>query len=190
MEELSKMYIVSSKSGVTKMVAITLALIIVVGGVVAAYIMLKPPSLSQTTYYTHTVDYTTMMNPRSDYWNITVTKPYTAVLNDSMTVSSVNQYLMIAGLSSSIMNVWAVLYQNSTYFQYVTWDVNGNEVNSGWLNCSNGLVQVIVTTTTITFTGTTSFTSNVPFQNLSEVWTANSDGDFNSGELYIKLTTT
>jgi hypothetical protein len=188
--ELSNMRIVSSKSGVTKMVVITLAVIIAVGGVVAAYIMLKSPSLSPTPSYTHTVDYTTMMNPRSDYWNITVTKPYEVILNDSMTVSSVNQYLMITGLSSSIMNVWTVLYRNSTYFQYVTWDANGNQVDSGWLNCNNGIVKVVVTATTITFTGASSFTSNILFKNLGEVWTANSDGAFNGGELYMILTIT
>jgi hypothetical protein len=189
------MCIISSKSGVTKMVVIALVVIIVVGGIVAAYIVLQSPLLSPTstpkpTPNTHTVNYTTMTRPRNDYWNITVTNPYTVKLNDSMTVSSGNQYLMITGLSSSIMNVWAVLYQNSTYFQYVTWNASGNQVDSGWLNCNNGIVQVVVTTTTITFTGTASFTSNIPFQNLGEVWTANSDGAFNGGELYMTLTKT
>jgi hypothetical protein len=186
------MCIVSSKSGVTKIVVIALAVIIVVGGIVAAYIVLQLPSPSPTPSpmpNMHTVDYTLMIHPRNDYWNITVTKPYTVILNDSMTASSGNQYLMITGLSISRMNVWTVLYQNSTYFQYVTWDVNGNEVDSGWLNCNNGLAQVVVTTTTITFTGASSFTSNIPFQNLGEVWTANSDGAFNGGELYMTLNT-
>jgi hypothetical protein len=126
----------------------------------------------------------------NDYWNIIVTSPYTIVLNDSMTVSSGDQYLQVVGLSSSISNTWAVLYQNSTYFQYVTWDDQGNQIDSSWLNCNNGIVQVDVTTTTITFTGTSSFTSNVPFVSLGQIWTANADGDFNGGELDMTLTIT
>jgi hypothetical protein len=126
----------------------------------------------------------------NDYWNIIVTSPYTIVLNDSMTVSSGDQYLQVVGLSSSISNTWAVLYQNSTYFQYVTWDDQGNQIDSSWLNCNNGIVQVDVTTTTITFTGASSFTSNVPFVSLGQIWTANADGDFNGGELDMTLTIT
>jgi hypothetical protein len=187
------MRIISSKSGVMKMVVVAVVVIIVVGGIVAAYIMLQLPSSSlppSPTYNMHVVDYTTMMSPRNDYWNITVRKPYTFMLNDSMTVSGRNQYLMITGLSGSVLNVWTVLYQNSTYFQYVTWDASGNEVDSGWLNCNNGLVEVSVTATTVTFTGISAFTSNIPFRSLGEIWTANSDGVFNGGELSMTLNIT
>jgi len=193
------MYVVVSNSGVTKIAVIALVVIIMIGGIIAAYILIPQHSQSLNPTptptpsplpKTHTVNYTTMTQPRNDYWNITATKPYTVMLNDSMTVSSPNQYLMITGLSSSLTNVWTVLYQNSTYFQYTSWDVNGNQVDSGWLRCNNGLVQLVVTATTITFTGTTSFTSNIPFRNLGEIWTANADGVFNGGELYVKLTMT
>lgn len=193
------MYVVVSNSGVTKIVVIALVVIIMIGGIIATYILIPQHSQSLNPTptptpsplpKTHTVNYTTMTQPRNDYWNITATKPYTVILNDSMTVSSPNQYLMITGLSSSITNVWTVLYQNSTYFQYTSWDVNGNQVDSGWLKCNNGLVQLVVTATTITFTGTTSFTSSIPFRNLGEIWTANADGVFNGGELYVKLTIT
>jgi hypothetical protein len=193
------MHIISSKLGLMKMVVIALVVIIVVVGVIATYIVLlrhsNSPTLTPTPTSapiakTHAVNYTTMIDPGNDYWNITATKPYTVKLNDSMTVSSPNQYLMVTGLSSSITNVWTVLYKNSTDFQFISWDVNGNEVDSGWLSCNNGLVQLIVTNTTITFSGTTSFTSNIPFTNLDEIWTANSDGAFNSGELHITLTIT
>jgi hypothetical protein len=189
------MYIASSKSGVTKMIVIALVVIIVVGGIAAAYVALHRPSPSPTPTpmsYTHTVDYTTMMRTGNgnDYWNISVTQPYVVLLNDSMTVSSSGQWLQVTGLSSNITGVWCVLYQNSTYFQYTTWNASGNQVDSGWLNCNNGIAQVVVTATTITFTGTTSFTSNIPFKNLGKVWTANCDGAFNGGELHIKLTIT
>jgi hypothetical protein len=140
---------------------------------------------------THTVDYTTMMQPNpDDYWNITVTSPYTVVLNDSMTVSSGDQWLQIGAFTSSIDGTWQVSYQNSTYFQYTTWDADGDQLDQGWLNCNNGIVQVDVSATTITFTGASSFTSNVPFVNLGEVWTANADGIFNGGELDMTLTIT
>ena len=141
--------------------------------------------------YTHVVTYATLMQPRNenDYWNINATNPYTITLNDSMTASG-DQYLQVVGLSNNTINTWEVLYQNSTYFQYTTWDAQGNQLDSAWLNCNNGIVQVTVTGTTITFEGTASFTSNVPFAALGEVWTANADGTFTSGELDLILTTT
>jgi hypothetical protein len=140
---------------------------------------------------THTVDYTTMMQQNeNDYWNISVTRPYTVMLNDSMTVSSGDQYLQVVGLTGDINNTWEVLYQNSTYFQYITWDDQGNQIDSGWLNCDNGIVQITVTDASITFTGTTSFTSPIPFVDLGQIWTANADGIFDGGELDMTLTIT
>jgi hypothetical protein len=47
-------------------------------------------------------------------------------------------------------------------------------------------VQVVVTNTAITFIGTSSATSNVPFTNLGQIATSNGDGDFNGGELKIE----
>lgn len=125
----------------------------------------------------------------NDYWNITVGSPYIIVLNDSMTVTSGDQDLQVVGLTSDTSNTWEILYQNSTYFQYVTWNSQGNQIDSGWLNCSNGIVNVTVTDNTLTFTGTTSFTSNIAFTDLGQIWTANADGDFNGGELDMNLTT-
>lgn len=103
-------------------------------------------------------------------------------------IANGDQYLQVVGLSNSTSNTWEVLYQNSTYFQYTTWDAQGNQLDSAWLNCNNGIVQVTVTATTITFEGTSSFTSNVSFADLGEIWTANAGGNFSGGELDMALT--
>jgi len=104
-----------------------------------------------------------------------------------MTVTDGDQYLQVVGLTNDTSNTWEVMYQNSTYFEYVTWDNQGNQIDSGWLNCDSGIVQITVTDTDITFTGTSSFTSLAPFVDLGQIWTANADGSFNSGELNINL---
>jgi hypothetical protein len=129
-----------------------------------------------------------MQQNENDYWNISATSPYTVILNDSMTVSSGDQYLQVVGLTDDINNTWEVLYQNSTYFQYITWDNQGNQIDSGWLSCNSGIVQITVTATTITFTGTTTSASSIPFVNLGQIWTANADGVFDGGELDMTVT--
>ena len=132
-----------------------------------------------------------MMQPDdNDYWSVSVTSPsYTVELNDSMTVSSGNQYLQVEGLTSDINTTWVVSYLNSTYFEYCTFNSQGNQLSSGWLNCTNGIVYVEVNGTSITFIGTTSFTQNVNFVNLGQIWTTNADGSFDGGELEITVST-
>jgi hypothetical protein len=137
---------------------------------------------------TRTVDYTTMISPSTDYWNLTVTSPYIVTLNDSMTVSSGDQYLIIEGESynGNIGVIWQVWFLNATYYHYET-DVYGQTPNSGYAYCNNGLVQVSVTNTAIAFIGTTSISFNVPFENLDFVLTRNGDGIFNGGNLSIRV---
>jgi hypothetical protein len=183
-----------TRLGVTRMVVIALVAIIVAGGAMAAYIALKPspaPTPTPTpspTSKTHTVDYTMLISPGEDYWNLTVTSPYTATLNDSMTVSSGDQYLIIEGenYNGNIGVIWQVWFLNATYYYYET-DVHGQTLNSGYGYCNNGLVQVSVTNTAITFRGTTSTSFNVPFENLDFVLTRNGDGNFNGGKLSINV---
>ena len=197
------MCIVSSKLGVTRMVVIALVVIIVVGGVVAAYIAFKlspaptptPTPTPSPMPKTHTVDWTTMANHQTDFWNITITNPYTVVLNDTMTVSSGNQLLEIDGVPSGGQGVegtwapmWIVHFVNNTTFDFFIYATNGSMVNSGYnLPCS-GIVQVVVTATQITVIGTSPVTSNIPFENLVQIVTVNDGGNFNGGHLDITLT--
>jgi hypothetical protein len=180
------MRIVSSKSGVTKMVIIALVVIIVVGGIIAAYITLHPSTSSLST---HIVDWTKMANYQTDFWNISLTSSYVVVLNDSMTVLNGSQYLDITGHNSSsgsTEGVWEVEFINSTYFHYCTF-ISGVTHDSGNLGCPNGIVQVSVTNVSIMFAGISSFTSNQTFENLGKITTVNDDGNFNGGELGIDV---
>ncbi len=111
--------------------------------------------------------------------------PYTVTLNDSMTVSGGEQYLGINGFGSNGL-VWFVVFVNSTYLEYGTF-VNGTTVNSGNLNCTSGIAQVVVDNATITFIGSSTFISNISFQNLEQIQTMNGDGSFNGGELDISI---
>jgi len=120
-----------------------------------------------------------------DCWNVTMTNPYTVSLNDSMTVSSGEQYLGVNGFGSNGLT-WFVVFINSTYLYYET-VVNGSAVDSGYLNCVNGIAQVTVDAQTISFIGSTTFTSNVDFQSLNQIQTLNGDGSFNGGELDITV---
>jgi len=188
-EELeSKMCIVSSKFGLTRMVVIALVVIIVVGGLVTVYIELKPsPTLTPKT---HLVNWTTMANYTTDLWNLTADSNYQITLNDTMTVSRGNQYLEIDARNSTSNGayIWAVWFKNATYFTYTTY-VPGqysNPQDFGGLNCNKGIATITVTNTSITFTGTSSFTSHVRFQNLAQIQTSNGDGNFNGGELSIE----
>jgi hypothetical protein len=186
------MCVVSSKLGVTRMVVIALVVIIVVGGVVAAYIAFKPPSPTSTpTPKTHMVDWTTMANYITDVWNVTVDSNYQVTLNDTMTVSSGNQYLEIDARNSTDNGayIWAVWFKNATYFTYTTYIPGqfSNPQDFGGLNCNNGIVTITVTNTSITFVGSSSFTSYVSFRNLAQIRTENGDGNFNGGELNIEV---
>ena len=181
------MCVVPSKLGVTRMVVIALVVIIVLGGILAAYIALKSSSPSSTL--SHVVPWQEMANYTIDYWNVTAIQPYTVTLNDSMTVSSGAQWLLISAYNSSGLpmgQIWYAEFANNTQFYYATF-VNNNRQDVGSLNCNNGIVTVVVTGTSITFTGTSSFTSHVPFSNLDHITTGNDDGNFNSGELNLDL---
>jgi hypothetical protein len=157
------------------------------GGTVATYIALRSSSPYPTL--SHTVPWQEMANYKIDYWNVTATKAYTLILNDSMTVSSGAQWLLISTYNSSSLpmeQIWYVEFANNTRFYYATF-VNNNQQDVGSLNCSNGMATVVVTDTSITFTGTSSFTSHVPFSNLDHVTIGNDDGKFNGGELNLNL---
>ena len=139
---------------------------------------------------THTVPWTTMMQPNdNDYWNVSASIPYNVILTDSMTTVGSEQYLQVEGLSQGTQSLWTALFQNSTCFLFYTFDNQGNQVDSGQLDCPNGIVTVSVNATSITFyAGLQSiFVSTVASQNLGEIWTTNADGDFNGGELTITV---
>jgi hypothetical protein len=176
------------------MLVIVLVVIVigVVGGVTAVYVLvLQPPSSSASpSGNTHTVDWATIAAYQTDFWNITMTNPYTVDLEDSMTVSSGSQWLSIqANNSTQTQNraVWQIYFMSSSSFQYTTFSSNGSTLDRGRLGCTDGRVQVVVTNTTITFIGTTSATSNIPFTTLGQIATSNGDGDFNGGELKINV---
>lgn len=178
---------VFSKLGVTKMAIIALAVIIIMGGILVAYIALKSSSPYPTL--SHVVSWQEMANYTLDYWNATATHPYTVTLNDSMTVSSSAQWLLISAYNSSSLpmeQIWYVEFENNTRFYYATF-VNNNQKDAGSLNCNNGIVTIIVTNTSITFTGTSSFISHVSFSNLEHITTGNDDGIFTGGELNLDL---
>jgi hypothetical protein len=106
-----------------------------------------------------------MEDYQTDLWNITTTDTYTVTLNDSMTVLSGNQVLDIHGFNNSAGTwgaTWEVVFLNSSYVYYCTF-ISGNALDWGNLGCLNGIVQVVVTNTSITFVGTSSFTSNLTF---------------------------
>lgn len=181
------MCVVSSKLGVRKMVVIALVVIIILGGILVAHIALKSSSPHPTL--SHVVSWQEMANYTLDYWNVTATEPYTVTLDDSMIVSSSAQWLLISAYNSSSLpmeQVWYVEFENKTQFYYATF-VNNNQKDAGSLNCNNGIVTVIVTNTSITFTGTSSFTSYVSFSNLERITTGNDDGIFTGGELNLDL---
>jgi len=139
------------------------------------------PTPTQSPSNTHRVAYTTMMTGNEiDYWNVSVSGSYTLTLNDTMTVTSGSQYLLISGLNSG-STIWSVTYLTSNTYQ-----IGGNSTT---FNCVNGIVYVIVNNNTITFIGTTSYTETVSSQTLTQVRTANGDGNFNSKELDMTLTT-
>jgi hypothetical protein len=130
-----------------------------------------------------------MANYQTDFWSITVTNPYTVTLNDSMTVSSGDQWLTITAYGTS-SSIWSVVFMNQTCFEYRTTIpvVGGCQYDSGYLGCDGGIVQVVVSGTAITYTGTISHVSNVTFTIPAQIQTLNGDGNFNGGELDTTLT--
>jgi hypothetical protein len=181
------MRIVSSKLGVTKTyVAVALAVIIAVGGIVVAYLAFRPSKSPMPG--THTVDWITMANYKTDLWNITVTNPYSVTLNDSMMVSSGDQWLTVTAYGTS-PSIWSVVFMNNTYFEYRTTIpvVGGYQYDHGNLGCNDGLVYIVVNSTAITYVGITSHVSNATFTSLAQIRTLNGDGNFNGGELNIDV---
>jgi hypothetical protein len=69
-----------------------------------------------------------------------------------------------------------VTFVNSTYFHYYV-NTGGGSGPQGYLHCVNGVVYVVVTSNSIEFIGSTSYTVNVPFQTLVQVQTANYGSD-------------
>jgi hypothetical protein len=182
------MRILSSKSGLMRTVVIVLVVIVVVGSIVAAYIVLELSSPSST--HSHVVPWQEMANSQTDYWNITATKAYTVLLNDSMTVSGGNQWLTITARSTgNFAFIWSVVFMNQTYFQYSSAFpvIGGYQYDRGYLSCSDGVVHVVVNSTAITYTGTASHVSNVTFTDLAQIQTENGDGNFNGGRLNMDV---
>jgi hypothetical protein len=187
----NNMCVVSSKLGVTKMVVIALVVIIVVGGIVVAYIGLQLPSSSPTptptptpTAHTHNVDWEPLANYQADYWNITVNQPYTFVANDTLTVSSGNQGLGITAKNSqNSYPIWYISYYNATYFLFDVW-YNASYFHQAFGYCNGGIVSVVVNDTSITFIGTSqTVVSGLSFRQLDQIVTTNDDGSFNGGQV-------
>jgi hypothetical protein len=181
------MCVVSSKLGVTKMVVIALVVSIVVVGIVAAYIVLQLPSSSPTptpTAYTHNVDWEPLANYQADYWNITINQPYTFVANDTLTVSSGDQWLGITAISSqNSYPIWEISYYNATYFLFDVW-YNASYFHQAFEYCNDGIVSVVVNGTSITFIGTSqTVVSGLSFRQLDQIVTTNDDGSFNGGQV-------
>jgi hypothetical protein len=179
-----------TRLGAMRMVVIALVVIFVVGGLLATYIAFKPPYSSSsptpppTQKPSHAVSWQEMANSQKDYWNVTTKQPYTILLNDSMTVSSGDQWLTITAYSSNV-TIWSVQFINSTCIRY------SNVNDYGFLHCNYGIVYVTANDTAITYTGATSYTSSpsgVNFPSLAQIQTENGDGNFNAGHLDMTLT--
>jgi len=184
------MQTVSLRLGVSRILAIALVTIIVIGGIVAVYIALKPSSPPTSQTVSHTIPWQKMANYTLDNWNVTAIKPYTVLLNDSMRVSSGSQWLTITARSTNnLAFIWSVIFMNQTYFHYSSAFpvMGGNQYDSGYLSCNDGIVHVTVNNTAINYTGTTSHLSKVTFTRLAQIQTENGDGNFNGGELSINI---
>jgi hypothetical protein len=132
-----------------------------------------------------------MSGAEQDNWTITLTSSYTVKLTDSMTASSSQQQLQVWAESSlndvnSNLWIWNVNFVNSTFFYYWV-NTGGGSGPRGHLDCVNGLVYVVVTSTSIEFIGTSSVTETIPFQNLVQIQTINYGGTFTGGDLVITV---
>lgn len=141
----------------------------------------------------HTVYWEVLMEGEEiDQWVLfpSIVIPYTVSLNNSIVdTSGLANLIVFSGNWNMGGAGWAVFFFNSYSFVYYTWDENGNQIDNGGLLCSsNGGVEVIVTSSTVTFVGTTTFISNVSLPNLIEIDTLNDgSGVFVSGELDIVI---
>ncbi len=132
-----------------------------------------------------------MTGAEIDYWDTSASSGYTATLQDTMTVTSGNQQLSVWAESSlndvnSNLWIWNVEFVNSTYFHYWV-NTGGANGPNGYLSCINGVVYVIVSSTSIEFIGATSTTINTSVQSLVQIQTINDGGNFNGGALNIGI---
>lgn len=138
-----------------------------------------------------------MTGDETDYWDQSVSASYTATLTDTINDPTNDQQLNIWAENSTNAStqqfIWNVNFLNSTYFFYwVNTGGGGGPTNSGYMNCINGEIHVVVASTSIEFIGATSVTISVPFQNLAQIQTSNdgngaTSGDYTSGDLAIVI---
>jgi len=181
------MRVVSSKLGVTKILAVALVVLIFAGSIGVAYIVLQPPSSSPSPTsagHTHSVSWEPLAGNRADYWNITMNQPYTFVATDTLAVSSGEQLLGVTAKNlQSSFPIWYVSYFNATYFLFDVW-YNASYFHQAFSYCNSGTVSVVVNDTSITFTGTSStVVSGLSFRQLDQIVTTNDDGSFNAGQV-------
>jgi len=134
--------------------------------------------------YTHTIDWTPLANYEADSWNISVSQEYTFVANNTLTVSSGIQLLGITAQNSqNAYPIWYISYYNTTYFLVDVW-YNESNFYQDFGYCDNGVVSVVVNSTSITFTGTSQIVvTGVNFTHLDLIVTTNDDGAFNGGQV-------
>ena len=149
------------------------------------------PTPTPLPVFTHTVEGTVIENSSVDLWNQTIANPYTMVLNDDMTVSSGNQSLEIDGDGQvpAPSPIWTINFTSSTSFSFSTYNTDGSVKDSDYNLPCNGTVQVVATSTQITFIGTSSTPSNVAFEGLVQIATFNFSANLNGGELDMTITT-
>jgi hypothetical protein len=132
-----------------------------------------------------------------DYWNVSISSGYSLTLTDSMTVSNGSQQLGIWAYNSANANatnwIWNVNYMNST-FAYYWVNTGGGNGPQGYISCVNGIVNVVVSSTSIEFIGSSSATVSASFQNIEQIQTENggdgvTSGLFNGGTLQMSYTT-
>jgi len=66
--------------------------------------------------------------------------------------------------------------------------LGGANYEQGNLFCVNGVIQVVVTQSSLTFIGTSSYSVNMNLQSVEQIQTINGDGHFISGNLLISVT--
>jgi hypothetical protein len=135
-----------------------------------------------------------MTGSEIDYWNVSASSGYNLTLTDSMKVSNESQQLGIWAENSSDSNtqqwIWNVNYMNST-FAYYWVNTGGGNGPQGNISCVNSVVNVVVTSTSIEFIGSSSATINTSFQSIGQIQTTNGDDNsFTGGNLVMTLSVT
>jgi hypothetical protein len=138
--------------------------------------------------YTHGVGWEPLANYQVDYWNVSISQPYTFVANNTLTVSSGIQLLGITAQSSqNSYPIWYISYYNATYFLVDVW-YNESNFFQAFGDCNDGIVSVVATTTSITFIGTSQIeVTGLNFTQLDQIVTTNDDGSFNGGQVDYTL---